>query len=303
MSFLQSARPRRSRRSAVPLLLLYFLKVRRREHAGVEPAALGSRACATARPPTFFQRLQRDPLLILQILALLALTAALARPAITVMGQGDKRVVIVMDSSASMKATDVVAVALRAGAARGARPAGPPRRGRRGHGDRGGRAAARASCPSRRDHDRVVVGDPRRCRRTTCPTACGRAIRTARALVGRRPARGDPRLHRRGASRRRSQAQGDDVRGPLDRRRTARQQRRHHRTCPSGGTTSARSTTQAFISMVNFSPEPQTFSLTLHARRRDARREVRSPSSPQRAARGRACRSADPRRRRRAARA
>ena len=36
----------------------------------------------------FFQRLQRDPLLILQILALLALALALARPAVTVMGQG-----------------------------------------------------------------------------------------------------------------------------------------------------------------------------------------------------------------------
>src|SRR4029077_6361481 len=56
---------------------------------------------------TFFQRLQRDPLLILQILALLALTVALARPAVTVMGQGAKRVAIVMDTSASMKATDV----------------------------------------------------------------------------------------------------------------------------------------------------------------------------------------------------
>src|SRR4029077_17462914 len=56
---------------------------------------------------TFFQRLQRDPLLILQILALLALTVALARPAVPVMGQGAKRVAIVLDTSASMKATDV----------------------------------------------------------------------------------------------------------------------------------------------------------------------------------------------------
>src|SRR5262249_60884999 len=68
---------------------------------------LGHPAFEDAEACTFFQRRQRDPLLLLQILALLALTAALARPAMTVMGQGSKRVAIVLDSSASMKATDV----------------------------------------------------------------------------------------------------------------------------------------------------------------------------------------------------
>src|SRR4030095_7985536 len=52
------------------------------------------------------QRLQRDPLLILQLLALLALAFALARPAVTVMGHGTKLIVFVLDTSASMKATD-----------------------------------------------------------------------------------------------------------------------------------------------------------------------------------------------------
>ena len=60
--------------------------------------------------------------MLLQILALLALTLALARPAVTVSGYGAKRVVMVLDSSASMKATDVAPVALRARPARGARP-------------------------------------------------------------------------------------------------------------------------------------------------------------------------------------
>src|SRR6185369_6069701 len=91
---------------SVPLLLLYFLKVRRREMP-VSSLLLWDPALRDREASTFFQRLQRDPLLILQILALLALTAALARPAITVSGQGNKRVAIVMDSSASMKATDV----------------------------------------------------------------------------------------------------------------------------------------------------------------------------------------------------
>ena len=91
---------------SIPLLLLYFLKVRRRE-LPVSSLLLWDPALRDREASTFFQRLQRDPLLILQILALLALTAALARPAITVSGHGNKRVAIVMDSSASMKATDV----------------------------------------------------------------------------------------------------------------------------------------------------------------------------------------------------
>src|SRR3990170_4385521 len=73
----------------VPLLLLWNPALRDREAS------------------TFFQRLQRDPLLILQLLALLALALALARPAVTVMGHGAKRIVVVLDTSASMKATDV----------------------------------------------------------------------------------------------------------------------------------------------------------------------------------------------------
>ena len=57
---------------------------------------------------TFFQRLQRDPLLILQILALLALALALARAGRRrCMGEGARKVVVVLDTSASMKARDV----------------------------------------------------------------------------------------------------------------------------------------------------------------------------------------------------
>src|SRR5437867_10106827 len=91
---------------ALPLVLLYFLKVRRRERT-VSSLLLWESSRRDREASTFFQRLQRDPLLLLQILALLALTVALARPAVTVMGHGAKRVAIVLDSSASMKATDV----------------------------------------------------------------------------------------------------------------------------------------------------------------------------------------------------
>ena len=82
---------------SVPLLLLYFLKVRRRQ-VRVSSLLLWDPSLRDREASTFFQRLQRDPLLILQILALLALTVALARPAVSVMGQGAKRVAIVMDS-------------------------------------------------------------------------------------------------------------------------------------------------------------------------------------------------------------
>ncbi|MEK7386724.1 MAG: VWA domain-containing protein, partial [candidate division NC10 bacterium] len=91
---------------ALPLVLLYFLKVRRRERR-VPSLLLWDPSLRDREASAFFQRLQRDPLLILQILALLALALALARPAVTVMGDGARKVVVVLDTSASMKARDV----------------------------------------------------------------------------------------------------------------------------------------------------------------------------------------------------
>ena len=91
---------------SVPLVLLYFLKVRRRERT-VSSLLLWSTALRDREASTFFQRLHRDPLLLLQLLALLALALALARPVATVMGQGARKVVVVLDTSASMKAQDV----------------------------------------------------------------------------------------------------------------------------------------------------------------------------------------------------
>src|SRR6266849_4828539 len=100
---------------SVPLVLLYFLKVRRRERT-VSSLLLWPTSLRDREASTFFQRLHRDPLLLLQLLALLAL----ARPVATVMGQGARKVVVVLDTSASMKARDVSPSrfeAARAGAA------------------------------------------------------------------------------------------------------------------------------------------------------------------------------------------
>jgi uncharacterized membrane protein len=91
---------------SLPLVMLYFLKVRRRERR-VPSLLLWAPALRDREASAFFQRLQRDPLLILQLLALLALTLALARPTATVMGDGARKVVVVLDNSASMKARDV----------------------------------------------------------------------------------------------------------------------------------------------------------------------------------------------------
>ncbi len=91
---------------ALPLVLLYFLKVRRRDRR-VASVLLWDPSLRDREASAFFQRLQRDPLLILQLLALLALSLALARPAVTIMGDGARKVVVVLDTSASMKARDV----------------------------------------------------------------------------------------------------------------------------------------------------------------------------------------------------
>ena len=92
---------------SVPLLLLYFLKVRRQQRR-VSSVLLWAPALRDQQASALFQRLQLDPLLLLQILALVLLALALARPTITLQGKGTDRLVLVMDVSASMKATDVV---------------------------------------------------------------------------------------------------------------------------------------------------------------------------------------------------
>jgi Ca-activated chloride channel homolog len=91
---------------ALPLILLYFLKVRRRERR-VSSLLLWTGVRRDLRGSALFQRLQRDPLMFLQILALLALATALARPSVTLMGEGARKVVIVLDTSASLQARDV----------------------------------------------------------------------------------------------------------------------------------------------------------------------------------------------------
>ena len=91
---------------AVPsLLVLYFLKLRRREMP-VSSTFLWRKAVQDLQVNAPFQRLRRNLLLLLQMLALLALLFALARPVSNYTPGAGKLSVILIDRSASMKAAD-----------------------------------------------------------------------------------------------------------------------------------------------------------------------------------------------------
>jgi len=243
---------------AVPLLLLYFLKVRRRQMR-VSSLLLWAPALRDREASTFFQRLQRDPLLILQILALLALTAALARPAVNVMGQGAKRVAIVMDSSASMKATDVSPSRFVQ-----AQRAALGLLGRLGEGaevmviESG--VQPKVLVPFTREHDRVSSAI-RSMEAHDLPNRLQEGLRTARALVGPDP-RAEIHVFTDGAHPDAVKGQGDDVRV----RWTGVGLRSHNvgitnlavRRSYFGSYNS-----QAFFSVGNFSGERQNLSLKL----------------------------------------
>jgi Ca-activated chloride channel homolog len=243
---------------SVPLLLLYFLKVRRRQ-IRVSSLLLWEPSLRDQHASAFFQRLQRDPLLLLQILALLALTVALARPVVAVMGQGAKRVAIVVDSSASMKATDV----------------SPSRfvqaqRAALGLLGRLGEAAEvmvieagvqpRVVVPFTREHDRVASAI-RGMVPHDLPNRLDEGLRTARALVGSDP-RAEIHVFTDGAHPEAIKAQGNDTRV-----RWLGVGRRSHNV----GITSlavrrnyvGSYSSQAFFSVGNFSTERQTFTLRL----------------------------------------
>ncbi|HEX8325362.1 MAG TPA: VWA domain-containing protein [Tepidisphaeraceae bacterium] len=91
---------------AIPaLLLLYFLKLRRREMK-VSSTLLWRKAVQDLQVNSPFQKLRRNLLLLLQMLILLAILLALANPITFYRPGAAMNTVILIDHSASMNATD-----------------------------------------------------------------------------------------------------------------------------------------------------------------------------------------------------
>lgn len=88
------------------IVLLYLLKLKRKEQV-VSSVMLWQDAVADIQANAPFQKLKKSLLLILQLLALLAIIGATARPYIRTQGGQGSRIVVILDSSASMQATDV----------------------------------------------------------------------------------------------------------------------------------------------------------------------------------------------------
>jgi len=91
----------------IPLLiLLYLLRVRRRNHP-VSSVLLWQRSAPTLAAYRPSKRIERSLLLLLQILATAAIVTALARPSLVVRSLDRGDVILVMDLSLSMRARDV----------------------------------------------------------------------------------------------------------------------------------------------------------------------------------------------------
>ncbi len=92
---------------AVPtLVILYFLKLRRRD-VEISTTLLWRKAIQDLQANAPFQRLRRNILLILQLIALAAVLTALGQPVIKGQTIQAQKHIILIDRSASMMATDV----------------------------------------------------------------------------------------------------------------------------------------------------------------------------------------------------
>ncbi len=91
---------------AIPILLLYMLKLRRRS-VEVSSTMLWQALLRDRQANAPWQKLKRNLLLLLQLLILAALVIGLARPAVPIASVASGSVVILLDASASMNANDV----------------------------------------------------------------------------------------------------------------------------------------------------------------------------------------------------
>lgn len=90
---------------ALPIILLYMLRLRRREQP-ISSALLWRELVRDRAANAPWQRLRRNLLLLLQLLILAALVLALARPYLSAPGPIGGGAIVLLDASASMSATD-----------------------------------------------------------------------------------------------------------------------------------------------------------------------------------------------------
>ncbi len=103
MSFLSPYTALIAAAASIPLLLLlYFLKLRRTEHT-IPSTLLWRKAVQDLRVNAPFQKLRKNILLLLQMLLLIAVLVALAKPVMNFVRKPERNVVLVIDQSASMK--------------------------------------------------------------------------------------------------------------------------------------------------------------------------------------------------------
>src|SRR5436190_1660958 len=90
---------------AIPIIIFYMLRLRRQE-LPVSSSLLWRRALQDRTANAPWQRLRRNLLLLLQLLLLLLLVLSLARPFLSQQTVASGNMVVVLDASASMQATD-----------------------------------------------------------------------------------------------------------------------------------------------------------------------------------------------------
>jgi len=88
------------------IVFLYLLKLRRKERI-ISSTMLWQDAVADLQADAPFQKLKKNLLLLLQLIAIAFLIFAIARPIVKTKGISENRIVVVIDSSASMQSTDV----------------------------------------------------------------------------------------------------------------------------------------------------------------------------------------------------
>jgi hypothetical protein len=92
--------------AAIPVVIVFYLLKRRRVVRVVPSTLLWQKFLAETQASAPFQKLRHNWLLILQILLLILAVLALARPYFAGKSEGGRTLVVILDASASMQATD-----------------------------------------------------------------------------------------------------------------------------------------------------------------------------------------------------